>query len=167
MGRRALITGITGQDGSLAEFLLERGYEIQGLIRRASSSNTGRVEHLIRDPHESDVRLHLHCGDVTDAVNLTNLVSKIEPDEIYDLAAQSHVRVSFDPHLYTVDVCALGTLRVLQAEPLQARSRVSGLVRRDVRQSGGNASARNDPVLSPQPLCVCQEARRHVPLSRS
>jgi GDPmannose 4,6-dehydratase len=122
MGRRALITGITGQDGSyLAELLLEKGYDVHGLIRRASSFNTGRIEHLLRDPHESAVRLHLHYGDVTDAGSLTNLVSEIEPDEIYNLAAQSHVRVSFDQPLYTADVCALGTLRVLEAARLLNR----------------------------------------------
>ncbi len=109
MGRRALITGITGQDGSyLAELLLEKGYEVHGLIRRASSFNTGRIEHLYHDPHEHEVHLRLHYGDLTDAAGLSNLIAEIEPDEIYNLAAQSHVRVSFDQPLYSVDVCALG-----------------------------------------------------------
>jgi GDPmannose 4,6-dehydratase len=115
-GRRALITGITGQDGSyLAELLLEHGYEVHGLVRRASTFNTGRLEHLYQDPHERDAKLVLHYGDVTDGQSLTNLILDVEPDEIYNLAAQSHVRVSFDNPLYTVDVTANGALRVLEA----------------------------------------------------
>jgi GDPmannose 4,6-dehydratase len=114
--RSALITGITGQDGSyLAELLLSKGYHVHGLVRRASTFNTGRIEHLYQDPHDSDPRLSLHYGDLTDGSSLTNLVLNIEPDEIYNLAAQSHVRVSFDQPLYTVDVDALGTLRMLEA----------------------------------------------------
>ena len=115
-GRRALITGITGQDGSyLAEFLLAKGYEVHGLVRRASTFNTQRIEHLYQDPHEADTRLFLHYGDLTDGTSLSNLVLSLEPDEIYNLGAQSHVRVSFDQPLYTVDVDALGTLRILEA----------------------------------------------------
>jgi len=115
-GRRAFITGITGQDGSyLAELLLEKGYEVHGLVRRASSFNTGRIDHLYPDPHDPHRNLHLHYGDLTDGSSLTNLILTIEPDEIYNLAAQSHVRVSFDQPLYSVDVGALGTLRVLEA----------------------------------------------------
>lgn len=114
--RRALITGITGQDGSyLAELLLEKGYEVHGIVRRASTFNTGRLEHLYQDPHERDPKLILHYGDLTDGQSLTNLVLDVEPDEIYNLAAQSHVRVSFDKPLYTVDVTANGALRVLEA----------------------------------------------------
>jgi GDPmannose 4,6-dehydratase len=114
--RRALITGITGQDGSyLAEFLLAKGYEIHGLVRRASTFNTERIEHLYQDPHEAGTRLFLHYGDLTDGTSLMNLVLSIEPDEIYNLAAQSHVRVSFDQPLFTADVDALGTLRILEA----------------------------------------------------
>ncbi|HEV2971109.1 MAG TPA: GDP-mannose 4,6-dehydratase [Pirellulales bacterium] len=113
--RRALITGITGQDGSyLAEFLLAKGYEIHGLVRRASTFNTERIEHLYQDPHEAGTRLFLHYGDLTDGTSLMNLVLSIEPDEIYNLAAQSHVRVSFDQPLFTADVDALGTLRILE-----------------------------------------------------
>lgn len=115
-GRRALITGITGQDGSyLAELLLEKGYEVHGVVRRASSFNTGRIDHLYPDPHDTRRKLFLHYGDLTDGSSLTNLILTIEPDEIYNLAAQSHVRVSFDQPLYSVDVGALGTLRVLEA----------------------------------------------------
>jgi len=115
-GRRALITGITGQDGSyLAELLLAKGYEVHGLVRRASTFNTERLEHIYQDPHESGARLFLHYGDLTDGTSLSNLVLSLEPDEIYNLGAQSHVRVSFDQPLYTVDVDALGTLRILEA----------------------------------------------------
>lgn len=114
--RRALITGITGQDGSyLAELLLSKGYEVHGIVRRASTFNTGRLEHLYVDPHEQGARLFLHYGDMTDGQSLTNMVLDLQPDEIYNLAAQSHVRVSFDKPLYTVDVTADGALRVLEA----------------------------------------------------
>jgi GDPmannose 4,6-dehydratase len=124
--RRALITGITGQDGSyLAEFLLAKGYEVHGLVRRASTFNTERIEHLYQDPHEAGTRLFLHHGDLTDGTSLSNLVLSLQPDEIYNLGAQSHVRVSFDQPLYTVDVDALGTLRILEAaRQLQQRQPV-------------------------------------------
>jgi GDPmannose 4,6-dehydratase len=113
---RAFITGITGQDGSyLAEFLLQKGYEVHGLIRRSSSFNTGRIEHIYQDPHTPHRRLFLHYGDLTDGSNLTRLLSKIQPDEVYHLGAQSHVRVSFDMPEYTANVIALGTLRLLEA----------------------------------------------------
>jgi GDPmannose 4,6-dehydratase len=114
--KRALITGITGQDGSyLAELLLGKGYEVHGLIRRSSSFNTGRIDHLYQDPHERGVRLELHYGDVADASRLSALVTAIQPDEIYHLAAQSHVRVSFDEPEYTGDTTGLGTIRLLEA----------------------------------------------------
>ena len=114
--KRALITGITGQDGSyLAELLLEKGYEVHGIVRRASTFNTGRLSHLYEDPHEKSARLILHYGDLTDDSRLTNLVLDVEPTEIYNLGAQSHVRVSFDEPLHTVDVAAMGTLRLLEA----------------------------------------------------
>ncbi|MFO0903796.1 MAG: GDP-mannose 4,6-dehydratase [Pirellulales bacterium] len=114
--RRALITGITGQDGSyLAELLLEKGYEVHGIVRRASQFNTERIDHLYPDPHDPRRRLFLHYGDLCDGSSLTNLILSTEPDEIYNLAAQSHVRVSFDQPLYSVDVGALGTLRILEA----------------------------------------------------
>ena len=114
--KRALITGATGQDGSyLAELLLSRGYEVHGMIRRASSFNTGRIDHLYEDPHQSDARLALHYGDLSNSEQLTNLVYNTQPDEIYHLGAQSHVRVSFDMPEYTGDVGALGTIRVLEA----------------------------------------------------
>ena len=114
--KRALITGITGQDGSyLAEFLLDKGYEVHGIIRRASTFNTKRIDHIYQDPHINGVRLFLHYGDLTDGSNLARLIAKIEPHEIFNLAAQSHVRVSFDVPEYTGDVVALGTTRLLEA----------------------------------------------------
>jgi GDPmannose 4,6-dehydratase len=114
--KRALITGITGQDGSyLAELLLEKGYEVHGLIRRASTFNTARIEHLYRDPHEADARLFLHYGDLSDGTRLVTLLYGIQPDEIYHLGAQSHVRVSFDEPEHTGDTTGLGTTRLLEA----------------------------------------------------
>ncbi|MBI4098691.1 MAG: GDP-mannose 4,6-dehydratase [Candidatus Magasanikbacteria bacterium] len=114
--KKALITGITGQDGSyLAEFLLAKGYEVHGLMRRSSSFNTDRIEHIYQDPHEANRRLFLHYGDLSDASNLSRLIEKIAPDEIYNLGAQSHVRVSFDMPEYTGDITGLGTLRLLDA----------------------------------------------------
>jgi GDPmannose 4,6-dehydratase len=113
---KAFITGITGQDGSyLAELLLEKGYEVHGLIRRASTFNTSRIDHLFKDPHEAGNNLHLHYGDVTDAAGMTNLIRTIEPDEVYNLAAQSHVMVSFSMPTYTGNVDALGTVTLLEA----------------------------------------------------
>jgi GDPmannose 4,6-dehydratase len=114
--KKALITGITGQDGSyLAEFLLAKGYEVHGIIRRASTFNTGRIDHLYKDPHINGVRLFLHYGDIADSTNLIKLIYRIQPDEVYHLAAQSHVRVSFDIPEYTADVTALSTTRILEA----------------------------------------------------
>src|SRR5437868_4443421 len=116
MAKRALITGITGQDGAyLAELLLGKGYEVHGIKRRASSFNTDRIDHLYQDPHERNVRLKLHYGDLTDATNLIRIIQQTRPDEIYNLAAQSHVAVSFEEPEYTADSDGLGTLRVLEA----------------------------------------------------
>jgi len=114
--KKALITGITGQDGSyLAEFLLEKGYEVHGIKRRASSFNTQRVDHIYQDPHERNKNFHLHYGDLTDSSNLTRILSEIQPDEVYNLGAQSHVAVSFEAPEYTADVDAMGALRLLEA----------------------------------------------------
>ncbi len=114
--KKALITGITGQDGSyLAELLLEKGYEVHGIIRKASTFNTGRIDHLYKDPHINGVHLFLHYGDVGDSTNLIRLLYGLQPDEIYHLAAQSHVRVSFDIPEYTANITALGTTRILEA----------------------------------------------------
>ena len=116
MAKKALITGITGQDGSyLAEFLLEKGYEVHGIKRRASSFNTQRIDHIYQDPHLEDARLKLHYGDLTDTSNLTRIIKDVEPDEIYNLGAQSHVAVSFEAPEYTADVDAMGSLRLLEA----------------------------------------------------
>ena len=116
MTKRALITGITGQDGSyLAEFLLEKGYEVHGIKRRASSLNTQRVDHIYEDPHTDNARFRLHYGDLTDSSNLTRIISEVQPDEVYNLGAQSHVAVSFEAPEYTADVDAIGTLRLLEA----------------------------------------------------
>lgn len=114
--KRALITGITGQDGSyLAELLLSKGYEVHGIVRRSSSFNTDRLEHLYRDPHETDVRLRLHYGDLNDASSLSSILGDVRPDEIYNLGAQSHVRVSYDVPEYTGEIVALGAVRLLEA----------------------------------------------------
>ncbi len=116
MTKKALITGITGQDGSyLAELLLDKGYEVHGIIRRASTFNTSRIDHLYQDPHINGVRLFLHYGDMSDSTNLVRLLYRLQPDEIYHLAAQSHVRVSFDIPEYTADVTGVGTVRILEA----------------------------------------------------
>ena len=114
--KKALITGITGQDGSyLAEFLLSKGYEVHGIKRRASSLNTQRIDHIFEDPHSDNVRFKLHYGDLTDSSNLTRIIRDIEPDEVYNLGAQSHVAVSFEAPEYTADVDAMGSLRILEA----------------------------------------------------
>ena len=116
MKKKALITGITGQDGSyLAEFLLKKGYEVHGIKRRASSINTQRVDHLYQDPHQNDVNFFLHYGDLTDSLNLTRILQEVQPDEVYNLGAQSHVAVSFESPEYTTQVDALGNLRLLEA----------------------------------------------------
>ena len=114
--KKALITGVTGQDGSyLAEFLLEKGYEVHGIKRRASLFNTERVDHIYEDPHNESPKFHLHYGDLTDTSNLTRILSEVQPDEVYNLGAQSHVAVSFEAPEYTADVDAIGTLRLLEA----------------------------------------------------
>jgi GDPmannose 4,6-dehydratase len=114
--KKALITGITGQDGAfLAELLLEKGYEVHGIKRRSSSFNTARIDHIYQDPHEEDVRFFMHYGDLTDATNLIRIIQQVRPGEIYNLAAQSHVQVSFETPEYTANADALGTLRLLEA----------------------------------------------------
>jgi len=116
MAKKALVTGITGQDGSyLAELLLDKGYEVHGLIRRSSTFTTERIDHIYSDPHETDARLFLHYGDLTDGSGLRQVLTKCQPDEVYNLGAQSHVRVSFDQPVYTVETDAVGTLRLLEA----------------------------------------------------
>ena len=114
--KRALITGITGQDGSyLAELLLSKGYEVHGLIRRSSSFNTSRIDHLYQDPHDKDAKLFLHYGDLSDGARLVTLLTEIQPDEVYNLGAQSHVRVSFDEPEHTGNTTGVGSIRLLEA----------------------------------------------------
>ena len=118
MPKSALITGITGQDGSyLAEFLLAKGYEVHGIIRRSSSFTTGRIDHIYKDRHDAESRLFLHYGDLTDSSNLTRVLSEVQPDEVYNLGAQSHVAVSFDTPEYTADVDALFSVFTLLDDP--------------------------------------------------
>ena len=129
--KTALITGITGQDGSyLAELLLKKGYEVHGIKRRASSFNTDRIDHLYQDPHEADPRLVLHYGDLTDSTNLIRIIQQVQPDEIYNLGAQSHVAVSFESPEYTANSDALGTLRILEAVRILGSSKKPGSTRR-------------------------------------
>ena len=169
----ALITGITGQDGAyLAEFLLSKGYIVHGIKRRSSLLNTERIDHLYRDRHDADVRLFLHYGDMTDATNLIRLLGEIKPNEIYNLAAQSHVQVSFETPEYTANADALGTLRLLEAirilQHAGRRALLPGLDLGAVRQGAGDAAARDDAVLSAQPLRGGQALRLldHGELSR-
>ena len=138
--RVALITGVTGQDGAcLAELLLDRGYVVHGVKRRSSSFNTGRIDHLYRDPHEGDTRFFLHYGDLTDATNLVRLVQETRPDEIYNLAAQSHVQVSFETPEYTANSDALGTLRLLEALRILKRTEEVRFYQGSTSELYGNA----------------------------
>ena len=141
--RTALITGVTGQDGAwLAELLLAKGYVVHGVKRRASSLNTARVDHLYQDPHDPDPRFHLHYGDLTDATNLVRLVQETEPDEIYNLGAESHVQVSFETPEYTANANALGTLRLLEALRILKRGRDVRFYQASTSELFGNAPAR-------------------------
>ena len=142
--KKALVTGITGQDGSyLAELLLSKGYEVHGIKRRASSFNTNRINHLYQSTEEKNRHFILHYGDLTDSSNLIRLVQSIQPDEIYNLAAQSHVQVSFDSPEYTAEVDGLGTLRLLEAIAF-----LSGIHIRAFRQSARNTPDRKNALLS-------------------
>ena len=166
----ALITGITGQDGSyLAEFLLEKGYEVHGIKRRASSFNTDRIDHLYQDPHEKGVKMHLHYGDMTDATNLIRIIQEVQPDEIYNLAAQSHVQVSFETPEYTANSDALGTLRLLEAIRIlglekktrfgEKNANLSGIDLGNVWQGSGSAAKGDNALLSPITLRCSQGLR--------
>jgi len=138
--KSALITGATGQDGAyLAELLLAKGYVVHGIKRRSSSFNTARVDHLYRDPHEADVRFHLHYGDVTDATNLIRIVQETQPDEIYNLAAQSHVQVSFETPEYTANADAIGTLRLLEAIRILGREKLTRFYQASTSELYGKA----------------------------
>lgn len=138
----ALITGVTGQDGAyLAELLLEKGYDVHGIKRRSSSFNTARVDHLYRDPHDADARFHLHHGDLADATNLIRIVQEVQPDEIYNLGAASHVQVSFEIPEYTANVNALGTLRLLEALRVLKAERTVRYYQASTSELYGNAPA--------------------------
>src|SRR6195952_3318361 len=138
----ALITGITGQDGAyLAEFLLKKGYEVHGIKRRSSLFNTDRIDHLYHDPHEPDVKLKLHYGDLTDSTNLIRLIEEIQPDEIYNLAAQSHVMVSFDTPEYTANAGGIGTLRILEAVRLLGLTKKTRLYQASTSELYGKVQA--------------------------
>jgi GDPmannose 4,6-dehydratase len=141
LSKRALITGITGQDGAyLAELLREKGYEVHVIKRRASLFNTERIDHLYRDSHEADVRTTLHHGDLTDATNLVRIVQQVQPDEIYNLAAQSHVAVSFETPEYTANADAIGTLRLLEAIRLLGLERRTRFYQVSTSDLYGNAA---------------------------
>jgi GDPmannose 4,6-dehydratase len=157
--KKALITGITGQDGSyLAELLLAKGYEVHGMIRRSSSFNTGRINHIYRDTHEKDVRLFLHYGDLNDASSINRLLRDIQPEEIFNLGAQSHVGVSFDVPEYTAEVDGLGTVRILEGireTGLKTGVKASHASRKEAKKGSetGNARTlamieRTEPMLS-------------------
>ncbi len=138
--KKALITGITGQDGSyLAEFLLKKGYEVHGIKRRASSFNTDRIDHLYQDPHDADRRFFLHYGDLTDSTNLIRIMQDVKPDEVYNLAAQSHVKVSFDTPEYTANSDAVGTLRLLEAIRILGMSQQVKFYQASTSELYGNA----------------------------
>jgi GDPmannose 4,6-dehydratase len=157
MSKVALITGVTGQDGSyLAELLLEKGYEVHGIKRRASSFNTERVDHIYQDPHTSNPKFHLHYGDLTDTSNLTRILQEVQPDEVYNLGAMSHVAVSFESPEYTADVDAMGTLRLLEAIASWAlkRKRVSTRPRPlSCMAWSGNPAERDHAVLPTLSVC--------------
>ncbi len=153
MSKVALITGITGQDGAyLAELLLEKGYEVHGIKRRASLFNTDRIDHLYQDPHERNVRIQLHYGDLTDATNLIRIIQQMQPDEIYNLAAQSHVAVSFETPEYTANADALGTLRLLEAIRILGLEKKTRFYQASTSEMFGKVQetpqTRNDAVLS-------------------
>jgi len=145
MVKKALITGITGQDGAyLAEFLLDKGYEVHGIKRRASSFNTDRIDHLYQDPHEKEQRFFLHYGDLSDSMNLVRIIQQIEPDEIYNLGAQSHVAVSFESPEYTADTVGIGALRILDA------IRISGLEKKTKYYQASTSELYGDVRETPQ-----------------
>lgn len=163
MSKVALITGVTGQDGSyLAEFLLEKGYEVHGIKRRASSFNTERVDHIYQDPHAANPKFHLHYGDLTDTSNLTRILQEVQPDEVYNLGAMSHVAVSFESPEYTADVDAMGTLRLLEAIRflgLEENSLLPGIHLRAVRPGAGNPTERDHAVLPALSVCGSKTVR--------
>lgn len=172
MTKVALITGVTGQDGSyLAEFLLDKGYEVHGIKRRASSFNTERIDHIYQDPHGSNPNFHLHYGDLTDSSNLTRILKEVQPDEVYNLAAMSHVAVSFESPEYTADVDAIGTLRLLEAIRFLGLENKTRFYQASTSELYGlvqEIPQKNPPFLSSFPLCSCKTLRilDHGKLSR-
>ena len=161
--KRALLTGITGQDGSyLAELLLEKGYEVHGIIRRTSTFNTDRIDHIYVDPHKEGARLFLHYGDLNDGTMLRRILEQVQPQEVYNLGAQSHVRVSFDSPEYTVDTVAMGALRLLEAirdyqqRTGQGGALLSGGFFGNVWQGAACAAVGGDAFLSAQPVFLCK-----------
>ncbi|MDD5658052.1 MAG: GDP-mannose 4,6-dehydratase, partial [Elusimicrobia bacterium] len=141
--KKALITGVTGQDGAyLSEFLLGKGYEVHGIKRRTSLFNTDRIDHLFQDPHESKPRFILHYGDMTDATSLIHVIGKVRPDEIYNLAAQSHVQVSFEKPEYTANADALGTLRLLEAVRILGLAKKTRIYQASTSELFGNVGGR-------------------------
>ena len=155
--KTALITGVTGQDGAyLAEFLLAKNYVVHGIKRRSSSFNTGRVDHLYLDPHEKGVSFYLHYADVTDATSLIRVIQETRPDEIYNLAAQSHVQVSFETPEYTANADAVGALRLLEAIRILLAKRTRGFIRRllpSFTVEFRDSTNRNNPILSSLTVC--------------
>ena len=158
--KKALITGITGQDGSyLAELLLEKGYEVHGIKRRSSLFNTQRVDHIYEDPHVEHQRFKLHYGDLTDTSNIIRLLSEVEPDEVYNLGAQSHVAVSFESPEYTVDVDGVGTLRILEGIRtlgLREKNKILSSLHLRALRSCSRDTSKNDTILSAFSLCSCK-----------
>ena len=171
--KKALVTGITGQDGAyLAEFLLAKGYEVHGIKRRASSFNTERIDHLYEDPHHKGRRLFLHYGDMTDSANIAGIMQAVQPDEIYNLAAQSHVAVSFETPEYTANVDGLGTLRILEAmraQGLESDALLPGIDLRALRTDQGKPANRKHSISPAFALCRGEAVRLldHRQLSRS
>ena len=170
--KRALISGITGQDGSYLAELLLKGYEVHGIIRRSSSFNTGRIEHIYQDPHERELKFYLHYGDLADGSRLEKLMEIVEPDEVYNLGAQSHVRVSFDEPVYTADIGAHRDAAFPRSHPQRRRhpdrALLSGLEFGDLRQGARSPAARDHAVPSAQPYaCAKAFSFYHGELSRS
>ncbi|MCY7358224.1 MAG: GDP-mannose 4,6-dehydratase [Rudanella sp.] len=148
--KRALITGITGQDGAyLAELLLEKGYEVHGIKRRSSMFNTQRIDHIYKDPHETNVRFHLHYGDLADSTNIIRIIQEVQPDEIYNLGAMSHVRVSFDEPEYTAQVDGIGTLRILEAVRLLGLSEKTRVYQASTSELYGGVQGHAQSELTP------------------
>lgn len=163
MGKVALITGITGQDGAyLTEFLIKKGYTVHGIKRRSSMFNTDRIDHLYQDPHVENRNLILHYGDLTDSLNLTRIIGEVQPDEIYNLAAMSHVKVSFDTPEYTANADGLGVLRILEAVRLLnliPKAYLPGIYIRVVWLGARGAAEGDYSFLSEKPLCGSETIR--------